>query len=73
MRRFQAISLTCAFDRLAQATAVKLDLTGKAHRTQAYMQMDGEPWQQPLGAEDEPPAVVEISRNPVHSICLLKK
>ncbi|CAM6126922.1 unnamed protein product [Calypogeia fissa] len=56
--------------RLGQARAVKLELNGKHHTNQAYMQMDGEPWQQPLGEEDDPPAVIELSHNPVQSLCL---
>eukprot|EP00246_Nothoceros_aenigmaticus_P013526 TRINITY_DN4715_c0_g1_i1.p1 TRINITY_DN4715_c0_g1~~TRINITY_DN4715_c0_g1_i1.p1 ORF type:complete len:200 (-),score=16.38 TRINITY_DN4715_c0_g1_i1:452-1051(-) len=46
--------------RLTQAHALRLELRG-CNRQRAYMQIDGEPWQQPLSQSDEP-TVVEISR-----------
>lgn len=44
---------------LAQAVALKLELRG-SQRKQAYMQMDGEPWKQPLS--DIHSTVIEIAR-----------
>ncbi|KAL2654204.1 hypothetical protein R1flu_022332 [Riccia fluitans] len=57
--------------RLAQATAVKLEMGG--NRERAYLQMDGEPWQQPLATADDDPAVVEIRKTPNPSIMLCRK
>ncbi|KAL3686113.1 hypothetical protein R1sor_004135 [Riccia sorocarpa] len=57
--------------RLAQAIAVRLEMGG--NRERAYCQMDGEPWQQPIGTADDEPAVVEIRRIPKPSIMLSRK
>ncbi|KAG0610421.1 hypothetical protein M758_7G063800 [Ceratodon purpureus] len=58
--------------RLCQAEAIKLELNGKA-RTKAYLQMDGEPWMQPMGTpEDATPTVVMIEKLP-HPSLLLKR
>ncbi|URE12517.1 DAGKa [Musa troglodytarum] len=49
---------------IAQAAAVKLSLTGGALK-EAYMQMDGEPWKQPISKEH--PTFVIIESTPFHS------
>ena len=46
---------------LLQAVALKLELGG-SQRKQAYMQMDGEPWKQPLSNIHS--TVIEIARVP---------
>lgn len=52
---------------LAQAVALKLELGG-SQRKQAYMQMDGEPWKQPLSNIHS--TVIEIARAPYQSLIL---
>ena len=47
--------------RLAQACGVRLDLR-RALSNAAFMQLDGEPWKQPL-MDSREPTVVEITRN----------
>ncbi|KAG6553944.1 hypothetical protein Mapa_004861 [Marchantia paleacea] len=64
------LELLTAF-RLAQVVAVRLEMGG--NRERAYMQMDGEPWQQPLGSADDIPAVVEIGKVPHASVMLSRK
>lgn len=54
-----------------QAVAVRVEMGG--NRERAYMQMDGEPWQQPLGSADDIPAVVEIGKLPHASVMLSRK
>ncbi len=51
--------------RLAQAAAVRLRLHGTRRRDCAYMQLDGEPWRQPVPAEDSGEALqVSLSSTP---------
>jgi diacylglycerol kinase (ATP) len=52
-----------------QAEAVKLELNGKA-RKKAYLQMDGEPWMQPMGTPEDEPTVVLIEKLPQPSLLL---
>ncbi|KAG0622416.1 hypothetical protein M758_3G096100 [Ceratodon purpureus] len=54
--------------RLCQAAAVRIEMSGD--RTAAYMQMDGEPWQQPLAKSMEPPTVLELVHSNPPSIML---
>ncbi|PKU70328.1 diacylglycerol kinase 7 isoform X2 [Dendrobium catenatum] len=53
--------------RIAQAAAVRLEVRGGAWR-RAYMQMDGEPWKQPL--EGEHSTIVDIKRVPYQSLMI---
>lgn len=55
--------------RLCQAESVKLELTGRARR-KAYLQMDGEPWMQPMGAPTDEPTVVLIEKLSAPSMLL---
>lgn len=55
--------------RLCQAEAVKLELNGRA-RKKAYLQMDGEPWMQPMGTPEDEPTVVLIEKLPQPSLLL---
>ncbi|CAM6023261.1 unnamed protein product [Sphagnum balticum] len=64
---FVMISVLTAV-RLCQAEAVRLELRG--NRSRGYMQMDGEPWKQPLGRVDEPATLVEINKLSTPSILL---
>ncbi|PIN14728.1 Diacylglycerol kinase [Handroanthus impetiginosus] len=50
---------------VAQASAIRFELRG-GEWTKAYMQMDGEPWKQPMNKEFS--TFVEIKRVPHHSI-----
>lgn len=52
---------------LSQALDLKLELGG-SQRKQAYMQMDGEPWKQPLSNIHS--TVIEIARAPYQSLIL---
>ena len=52
-----------------QAEAVKLELNGRA-RKKAYLQMDGEPWMQPMGTPEDEPTVVLIEKLPQPSLLL---
>jgi hypothetical protein len=56
------------FLTFSQAEAVRLELRG--NRSRGYMQMDGEPWKQPLGRVDEPATLVEINKLSTPSILL---
>ncbi|CAK9875307.1 unnamed protein product [Sphagnum jensenii] len=64
---FVMISVLTAV-RLCQAEAVRLELRG--NRPRGYMQMDGEPWKQPLGRVDEPATLVEINKLSTPTILL---
>ncbi|KAG0558393.1 hypothetical protein KC19_10G024800 [Ceratodon purpureus] len=55
--------------RLCQAEAVKLEFNGNTRRN-AYLQMDGEPWMQPMGAPHDEPTVVMIEKLPSPSMVL---
>lgn len=55
--------------RIAQGYAVKLELRGE-HSNSAYLQLDGEPWQQVLDPDSRSPTIVEITRKPIPSIML---
>ncbi|XP_078171622.1 diacylglycerol kinase 4-like isoform X1 [Carex rostrata] len=50
---------------IAQATAIRLEIRGGQWKN-AFMQMDGEPWKQPLSNEYS--TVVEITRVPLQSL-----
>ncbi|OAY79843.1 Diacylglycerol kinase 7, partial [Ananas comosus] len=52
---------------MAQAAAVKLEMRG-GQWSRAYLQMDGEPWKQPLSNEYS--TIVEIKKVPFHSLML---
>lgn len=52
---------------IAQAAAIRFEVRGGEWR-EAYMQMDGEPWKQPLDREYS--AFVEIKRVPHHSLMI---
>ncbi|XP_072970541.1 diacylglycerol kinase 4-like [Typha angustifolia] len=52
---------------LAQAAAIRLEMRGGQWRD-AYMQMDGEPWKQPMNRECS--TFVEIIRVPFHSLVI---
>ncbi|CAA7408155.1 unnamed protein product [Spirodela intermedia] len=52
---------------IAQAAAVRLEIRGGQWK-EAFMQMDGEPWKQPLSEEHS--TFVEIKRVPHHSLML---
>jgi len=52
-----------------QAEAIKLELTGEARR-KAYLQMDGEPWMQPMGEPKDKPTVVIIDKLSAPSMLL---
>lgn len=54
--------------RLAQACAVQMQLIAD-QRHRIYMQMDGEPWRQPL-SEMENSTIIEITRTPTRSLML---
>jgi hypothetical protein len=56
------------FLTFSQAEAVRLELRG--NRPRGYMQMDGEPWKQPLGRVDEPATLVEINKLSTPTILL---
>eukprot|EP00475_Leptophrys_vorax_P038889 TRINITY_DN69469_c0_g1_i1.p1 TRINITY_DN69469_c0_g1~~TRINITY_DN69469_c0_g1_i1.p1 ORF type:complete len:442 (-),score=5.48 TRINITY_DN69469_c0_g1_i1:295-1620(-) len=53
--------------RLAQAHGLRIDLRGE-HRRAAYMQIDGEPWEEPLSVDSREPTRVEIIPRPVKSV-----
>lgn len=57
--------------RLAQACAIRMELIAD-QRHRVYMQMDGEPWRQPL-SEDENSTAIEITQVPTHSKMLRPK
>eukprot|EP00850_Spirogloea_muscicola_P023901 SM000402S15229 [mRNA] locus=s402:16795:19941:- [translate_table: standard] len=48
--------------RLAQARAVRFELHGEV-RKRAYLQIDGEPWQQPLARQPGQPTVIQVTRS----------
>ncbi|CAJ2649695.1 diacylglycerol kinase 7-like [Trifolium pratense] len=50
---------------IAQAAAIRLELRGGGWKS-AYLQMDGEPWKQPLSKDFS--TFVEIKREPFHSL-----
>ncbi|KAI6682528.1 hypothetical protein NL676_036409 [Syzygium grande] len=52
---------------LAQAAAIRLEIRG-GEWNNAYMQMDGEPWKQPLSKDYS--TFVEIKRVPFHSLMI---
>lgn len=52
---------------LLQASAIRFELRG-GEWTEAYMQMDGEPWKQPMNKEFS--TFVEIKRVPHHSVMI---
>lgn len=56
--------------RLTQARSIRLELHGE-YRSKAYLQVDGEPWRQPLSGEE--PTIVEISPCPNATMLLGKK
>ncbi|XP_024396907.1 diacylglycerol kinase 3 isoform X2 [Physcomitrium patens] len=58
--------------RLLQAEAVKLEFRGTTRRN-AYFQMDGEPWMQPMGDPNDDPSVVMIEKLPSPSLLLKRK
>ncbi|GJP56578.1 hypothetical protein CLOM_g15634 [Closterium sp. NIES-68] len=53
-------------DRIAQVHGMRIDLRGE-HRRLAYMQIDGEPWEQPLSVDSREPTHVELVARPVQS------
>jgi diacylglycerol kinase (ATP) len=56
--------------RLCQAEAIKIELNGRTRR-KAYLQMDGEPWMQPMGSPtDDEPTVVIIEKLTTPSVLL---
>ena len=59
--------------RLAQASTVELSFSGDPHAATSdddcvYMQVDGEPWRQPIPAAGEPPLVVTVSHGGLSSM-----
>ncbi|KAJ9162850.1 hypothetical protein P3X46_022592 [Hevea brasiliensis] len=52
---------------IAQAAAIRLEIRGGEWK-HAYMQMDGEPWKQPMSKEYS--SFVEIKREPYHSLMI---
>lgn len=48
---------------------MRLELNGNT-RKKAYLQMDGEPWMQPLGTSLEDPTVLMIEKLPTPSMLL---
>ncbi|MCO5593514.1 hypothetical protein L7F22_047528 [Adiantum nelumboides] len=54
--------------RLAQACAIRMHLIADL-RHRIYMQMDGEPWRQPL-SENENSTIIEITPTPTRSLML---
>lgn len=52
---------------IAQAAAIRLEIRGGEWKD-AYMQMDGEPWKQPMNKEYS--SFVEIKRVPYHSLMI---
>ncbi|KAG0473985.1 hypothetical protein HPP92_015842 [Vanilla planifolia] len=52
---------------IAQAAAIRLEIRGGEWK-RAYMQMDGEPWKQPLSTEFT--TVIDIKRVPYHSLMI---
>ncbi|GJW31135.1 ABC transporter E family member 2 [Tanacetum coccineum] len=52
---------------IAQAAAIRFELRGGAWK-KAFMQMDGEPWKQPL--KNESSTFVDIERVPFHSVMI---
>eukprot|EP00897_Mesotaenium_endlicherianum_P002026 jgi/Mesen1/1851/ME000143S00899 len=56
-------------DRLIQAHGVKMELRGE-YKRRAYLQMDGEPWQQPLVSGDREPTLIEITKTSRPTIML---
>lgn len=48
---------------------MRLELNGNV-RKKAYLQMDGEPWMQPLGTSFEDPTVLMIEKLPTPSMLL---
>ncbi|MCO5567530.1 hypothetical protein L7F22_021224 [Adiantum nelumboides] len=54
--------------RLAQACAIRMHLIADL-RHRIYMQMDGEPWRQPL-SENENSTIIEITSTPTRSLML---
>lgn len=50
-----------------QASAIRLEIRGGEWKD-AYMQMDGEPWKQPMDTEYS--SFVEIERVPYHSLII---
>lgn len=48
---------------------MRIELRGE-HRNAAYLQLDGEPWEQKLSVDSREPTVVEITRKPRAAVML---
>ena len=51
-----------------QGCAIRMQLVAD-QRHRVYMQMDGEPWRQPI-SEEENSTTIEITKIPTHSLML---